>query len=70
MFPILYNPVVLTVNPALSDETFVSLLIRPFQNNKRTNSVALVRERTIPTSDRRLSAKLVRTFAYRGCPCA
>jgi hypothetical protein len=36
---------------------------------KKTNSVALVRERTIPTrpSDRRLSAKLVPTFADRGC---
>jgi hypothetical protein len=32
----------------------------------RTNSVALVRERTIPMSDRRLSAKLVPTFADRG----
>jgi hypothetical protein len=30
------------------------------------NSVALVRERTTPT-DRRLSAKLLATFADRGC---
>jgi hypothetical protein len=34
--------------------------------DKMLNSVALVRERTIP-SDRRLSAKLVLTFADRGC---
>jgi hypothetical protein len=32
----------------------------------KTNSLALVRNRTIP-SDRRLSAKLVPTFADRGC---
>jgi hypothetical protein len=33
-----------------------------------TNSVVLVLERTIPTeSDRRMSAKLVATFANRGC---
>jgi hypothetical protein len=32
----------------------------------KRNSVVLVRERTIPT-DRRLSAKLVPTFADRGC---
>jgi hypothetical protein len=34
---------------------------------KKTNSVALVRKRTIPTEDRRMSAKLVPTFAYIGC---
>jgi hypothetical protein len=33
---------------------------------KKLNSVAVVRKRTIP-SDRRLSAKLVSTFAGRGC---
>jgi hypothetical protein len=33
---------------------------------KQTNSVVWVRERTIP-SDRRLSAKLLQTFADRGC---
>jgi hypothetical protein len=33
------------------------------------NSVASVRERTIP-SDRRLLTKLVLTFANRGCPCS
>jgi hypothetical protein len=32
-----------------------------------TNSVALVREQTIPTSFRRLSAKLMPTFEDRGC---
>jgi hypothetical protein len=32
----------------------------------KLNSVALVRERTVP-SDRRLSAKLVPTFTERGC---
>jgi hypothetical protein len=34
-------------------------------NNNNNNSVALVRERTIRPSDRRLSAKLVPTFAER-----
>jgi hypothetical protein len=34
---------------------------------KKINSVALVRERTTPKSDRRLSAKLVPNFADRGC---
>jgi hypothetical protein len=34
---------------------------------QKTNSVALVCVRTIPTSDRRLTAKLVPTFADRGC---
>jgi hypothetical protein len=34
------------------------------------NSLALVRERTILTSDSRLSAKVVSTFAERGCHVA
>jgi hypothetical protein len=34
---------------------------------KKLNSVALVCEHTIPTSDRRLSTKLVPTFADRVC---
>jgi hypothetical protein len=33
----------------------------------KLNSVASVRKQTIPTDDRRLSAKLVPTFADRGC---
>jgi CBS-domain-containing membrane protein len=36
------------------------------ENKQTTNSVVLVRERTVPT-DRHLSAKLVPTFADRGC---
>jgi hypothetical protein len=40
--------------------------IREKKKKKERNSVALVRERTI-LSDRRLSAKLVPTFADRGC---
>jgi hypothetical protein len=38
--------------------------------NKKLNSVALVRERTIPTerlTDRSLPMKLVPTFGNRGC---
>jgi hypothetical protein len=34
-----------------------------FLKLRKLNSVALVRELTIPTSDRRLSAKLMPTFA-------
>jgi hypothetical protein len=37
-----------------------------FTSHTITNSVALVRERTIPTERPRLSAKLVPTFADRG----
>jgi hypothetical protein len=37
------------------------------QMGEKKNSVALVLEQTIPLSDRRLSAKLVPTFADRGC---
>jgi hypothetical protein len=36
-------------------------------NNKYLNSLALVRKWNVQTSDRRLSAKLVPTFADRGC---
>jgi hypothetical protein len=38
------------------------------ENIYLTNSVALVRERTIPTERPRLSAKLVPTFVDRGVP--
>jgi hypothetical protein len=38
-----------------------------YSNQRATNSMALVREQTIRPSDRRLSAKLVPTFADRGC---
>jgi hypothetical protein len=38
----------------------------PQQSAVQSNSVALVRERNIPTERRRLSAKLVQTFADRG----
>jgi hypothetical protein len=41
-------------------------LVNNNNNNNNNNSVALGRERTIP-SDRRLSAKLELTFADRGC---
>jgi hypothetical protein len=41
------------------------LSILPFLQKAETNSVALVRERTIP-SERRLSAKLLPTFEDRG----
>jgi hypothetical protein len=37
------------------------------KTKKKLNSVAWVRERTIPTERPRLSAKLVSTFADRGC---
>jgi hypothetical protein len=37
------------------------------QKYAKKNSVALVRERIILSSDRRLSVKLMPTFADRGC---
>jgi hypothetical protein len=49
--------------------TFCSLFITAdtYSTTIYINSVAWVRERTIPTDDSRLSAKLVPTFADRGC---
>jgi hypothetical protein len=46
-------------------QTFPNNIYQPLLA-ELTNSVALVCERTIPTSDRCLSARLVPTFADRG----
>jgi hypothetical protein len=44
-----------------------NLYSSPSSIKTKTNSVAWVRQRTIPTERRCLSAKLVPTFAARGC---
>jgi hypothetical protein len=71
----LYRAYYLTVKPVPRLEVYIEVIwqqnaveiIRFLVRRKKKNSVAVVRKRTIRPSDRRLSAKLVPTFAGRGC---
>jgi hypothetical protein len=55
-----------TAAAAWSDLEHTAVDDKEEKHKTKLNSVALVRERTIPT-DRRLLAKIMPTFADRGC---